>query len=196
MAQAERWRSRIVKTAEEDPEQLLANPLNWRIHPKHQQDALEGVLDDVGWVQNVIVNERTGHVIDGHLRITLAIREGQPKVPVVYVDLSEDEEQLVLAALDPIADLAVADADKLEELLHTITTDNPAVQEMLRELAKNAGIEATDIFEDLVGGGDDFAGTEVTWEVVVPAPSPGDRDAVVDLLKDNGWEATVRTVRP
>lgn len=196
MAQAERWRSRIVKTAEEDPEQLLANPLNWRIHPKHQQDALEGVLDDVGWVQNVIVNERTGHVIDGHLRITLAIREGQPKVPVVYVDLSEEEEQLVLAALDPIADLAVPDVDKLEELLHSVSTENPAVKEMLSELAKQAGIDATDIFEDLVGDEGDFTGTEVTWEVVVAVPSPGDRDAVVDLLKDNGWEATVRTVRP
>ena len=196
MAQAERWRSRIVKTTEEDPEQLLANPLNWRIHPKHQQDALEGVLDDVGWVQNVIVNERTGHVIDGHLRITLAIREGQPTVPVVYVDLSEEEEQLVLAALDPIADLAVADADKLEELLHSVSTENPAVQEMLSELAKKAGIDTTDIFEDLVGDDGDFAGTEVTWEVVVAVPNPGDRDAVVDLLRENGWEATVRTVRP
>ena len=27
------WRNRIVGTGEEAPDQLLANPANWRIHP-------------------------------------------------------------------------------------------------------------------------------------------------------------------
>src|SRR6266704_2927845 len=39
-AQLPKWRNRIVGHGEEDPEQLLANPKNWRIHPKNQQDAL------------------------------------------------------------------------------------------------------------------------------------------------------------
>jgi hypothetical protein len=43
-AQLPRWRSRIVGHGDEDPEQLLANPRNWRIHAKNQQDALIGVL--------------------------------------------------------------------------------------------------------------------------------------------------------
>lgn len=50
------WHNRIVGTGEESPDQLLANPRNFRIHPKHQQDALEGVLNEVGWVDDVIVN--------------------------------------------------------------------------------------------------------------------------------------------
>ena len=53
------WRNRIIGVGEIDPEQILANPLNFRIHPKNQQDALLGVLDEVGWVQDVIVNART-----------------------------------------------------------------------------------------------------------------------------------------
>src|SRR5690348_10145058 len=81
-----RWRNRIVGHGEEDPEQLLANPNNWRIHPKSQQDALKGVLSEVGWVQDVIVNKRTGFVVDGHARVALAISAGE-RVPVVYVDL-------------------------------------------------------------------------------------------------------------
>lgn len=72
------WRSRIVGTGEEAPDQLLANPRNWRIHPKAQQDALAGVLSEVGWVQNVIVNQRTGYVIDGHARVALAISVSRP----------------------------------------------------------------------------------------------------------------------
>ena len=66
------WRNRIIGHGEEPPDQLLANPRNFRIHPKGQQDALAAVLDRVGWVQDVIVNQRTGHVIDGHARIAIA----------------------------------------------------------------------------------------------------------------------------
>jgi hypothetical protein len=39
------WRNRITGTGEEAPDQLLANPANWRTHPKAQQDALAGALD-------------------------------------------------------------------------------------------------------------------------------------------------------
>ena len=30
------WRNRITGSGEEAPDQLLANPANWRIHPKAQ----------------------------------------------------------------------------------------------------------------------------------------------------------------
>ena len=84
------WRNRIVGYGEEAPDQLLANDRNWRIHPKAQQDALAGVLREVGLVQNVIVNQRTGKVVDGHLRVSLAISENQPKISITYVDLDEN----------------------------------------------------------------------------------------------------------
>src|ERR1700722_15600770 len=99
-AKPAKWRNRIVGHGEEDPTQLLANPRNWRLHPKAQQDALAGVLEQVGWVQDVIVNKRTGFVVDGHARVALALSAGE-RVPVVYVDLSEQEEALIIATLDP-----------------------------------------------------------------------------------------------
>lgn len=91
---------RIVGHGTEAPDQLLANPRNWRIHPKAQQDALSGVLGEVGWVQSIIVNQRTGFVVDGHARVEIAINRGESSVPVVYVDLDENEEGIVLAELD------------------------------------------------------------------------------------------------
>lgn len=87
------WRNRIVGHGEEAPGQLLANPANWRLHPKEQQLALAGALSEVGWVAQVLVNRTTGHVVDGHLRVELAISRHEPSVPVVYVELSEDEER-------------------------------------------------------------------------------------------------------
>jgi hypothetical protein len=111
------WQSRIVGHGTEDPDQLLANPRNWRVHPKGQQTALATALSEVGWAAPVIVNQRTGHVVDGHLRIGLALSRGEPEVPVVYVDLSEAEEQVVLATLDPIAGMAITDVSAHAGLL-------------------------------------------------------------------------------
>ena len=150
----DQWHNRITGYGEEAPDTLLANPRNFRRHPKHQQDALAGVLRDVGVVQDVILNRRTGFLIDGHLRVSLAVRDGQATIPVKYVDLSEDEEALILATLDPIAALATVDAEILENLLREVTTGDAAVQAMLDALAVDAGIVPGLAVPG--GGGDDF----------------------------------------
>lgn len=75
------WASRIVGHDVVQPDQLLANPLNARIHGKLQQDATAGNLDALGFVKSVVVNRATNRIVDGHLRVTLALRNGSP-VPV------------------------------------------------------------------------------------------------------------------
>lgn len=152
MANAQ-WQNRIVGHGEESPETLLANPRNFRVHPKRQQEALQGVLEEIGIVDEVIVNEQTGFLVNGHLRVALAMQTGQPSIPVKYVDLSEAEEALVLATFDPISALATIDATVLDDLLRDVQTGSAAVQEMLAELAEGAGL----YLEPKVGaGGDDF----------------------------------------
>ncbi|HSW41627.1 MAG TPA: hypothetical protein VLM76_03875, partial [Patescibacteria group bacterium] len=131
------WRSRITGSGEEAPAQLLANPGNWRTHPKAQQDALAGALDQVGWVQQVMVNRRTGFVVDGHARVALAISRGEPTVPVLYVDLAPEEEALVLATLDPIGAMAGRDEEKLRALLAEVTVDDAGLLALLGDLRGN-----------------------------------------------------------
>ena len=133
-------KNRIVDHGEEAPDQLLANPRNWRVHPKDQQDALEGVLQQVGWVQDVVVNRQTGHLVDGHLRVSLALRRKEPTVPVVYVDLTPEEEALVLASMDPVSAMATVDKEKLDALLHEVQTTDAGVQKMLSDLAEAEGL--------------------------------------------------------
>jgi hypothetical protein len=65
------WRSRIVGQGTEDPSQLVAHPLNYRTHPAPQRAALRGRLDTVGWVQTILLNRVTGHVVDGHIDMKL-----------------------------------------------------------------------------------------------------------------------------
>jgi len=133
-------RNRIVASGEEDPGKLLANPKNWRTHSADQESALEGLLEEVGWVSSVIVNRKTGRLIDGHLRVKLATRRKEKTLPVVYVELSEKEEELVLAALDPLGDLAGIDAKRLEELLGAVDPQSVALQQMLTDLEAELGI--------------------------------------------------------
>lgn len=146
------WRNRVTAHGEEVPDQPLANPRNWRVHPRAQQDALAAVLDQVGWVQDVIVNQRTGHVVDGHARIALAISKQEPGIPVVYVDLDEDEERLILASLDPLSAMAATDHDAIRELLAEISVDDDALLAMFEKVSpgnRNGGNTDPDAVPDV-----------------------------------------------
>ena len=128
--------NRIVGHGEEDVDQMLASPLNFRIHPDNQQQALAGSIDDIGYIRSVTVSKRSGRVLDGHLRVALAMRSGVKSLPVEYVDLDEAEEAQALLSLDPIAALAATDRQKLDELLHQVQSDDERVQQMMADMAE------------------------------------------------------------
>lgn len=113
----ELFRNRIMAHQNIKVESLSANPDNWRDHPKEQLEPLLGILSEVGWVGEIMFNNRTGHMIDGHARVLLAERNGEPSVPAIIVDLSPEEELKVLATYDFISGLAVLNDDKMRRLL-------------------------------------------------------------------------------
>ena len=128
------WKNRIIGTDDVDPESLLASPWNWRTHPGPQRDALRGSLNTVGWIQQILVNKRTGYVIDGHARIEEALSKHEKTVPVLYVDLDPEEERLALAVLDPISAMAERDQGRLDELLADLHVDDAGLQALLDSL--------------------------------------------------------------
>jgi DNA modification methylase len=128
------WRNRIVGSGEAAPGELVPNEKNWRLHPRRQVAALEGALDEVGWVQQVIVNQRTGRLVDGHARVESAVARREATVPVLYVDLSEAEEALVLVSLDPLGAMAETNQEALDALLASVSVSDEALRAMLAEL--------------------------------------------------------------
>ena len=76
------WRNRITGHAEVAPTDLVPNGANWRSHPREQQRALTAAVGEVGWVAQVLVNRTTGRIVDGHLRVELALERKEPTVPV------------------------------------------------------------------------------------------------------------------
>jgi hypothetical protein len=147
------WKNRIVKSEMVSPEKLIPNPQNWRKHPKQQQRVMDDVLKEVGWIQNVVVNETTGRIIDGHLRVELALEKGEKEVPVTYVKLTEEEEKKALATFDPISGMALTDAELFTALAGETTTDSLYI----RELLKNTQLE---------GEAEDEEGEELDAEAV------------------------------
>jgi len=104
------WRNRIIGSGEAQPSSLAANPYAYRIHPPYQHEAVLAAISELGWLSPVVLNDRTGRLIDGHLRTIVALGHAQSeKIPVVYVDLSADEERQALNLIDPISALARID---------------------------------------------------------------------------------------
>lgn len=136
------WKNRILRTGVADPAKLLPNPQNWRTHPALQAKGVRAVLDRVGWVQPVLVNQRTGLLVDGHLRVALALEKKVAEIPVSYVDLTPEEEALILATLDPLAGLAGTNVTNLEGLLGQILREPGSdLDALLAKIGKEAGAD-------------------------------------------------------
>lgn len=145
------WRNRIKGYDDVPPDSLLANEANFRIHPAAQQNVLAGALDEIGWISDIIVNLRTSPewgdndrgvatVLDGHLRVQLALRNGAESVPVKYVDLTPNEERLALATFDRSTQMAAVDPQILDGLLRGVSTTDEHLQAMLADMAEEAGL--------------------------------------------------------
>lgn len=127
-------RDRIVDFRRVLARDLLANPKNWRTHPKAQRDALKGVLDEIGYADALLARETPEglQLIDGHLR---ADTTPNMEVPVLIVDLDEAEADKLLAVLDPLAAMAQPNQDALLGLLQEVEFGSAAVKDMLEALA-------------------------------------------------------------
>jgi len=126
---------------------LAPNPSNWRTHPPKQRAALRGLLRQIGYA-DALLARREGDslvLIDGHLRKSL---DPEQMVPVLVLDLTEEEADVLLATLDPLAALAGAHPPALAELLSRGKTSNTTVRELLENLARSAGLPVRRLLAD------------------------------------------------
>lgn len=132
------FRDRIKELRRVRAGDLLADPRNWRKHPQAQQDALRGILCEVGYADALLARETADGrlmLIDGHLR---AETTPDQMVPVLVADLNEAEAGKLLAVFDPLSAMAEADSVKLDALLKDVSSESEALNEMLGKLADEA----------------------------------------------------------
>lgn len=78
-------------------------PYNPRVDLRPGDPAYERLarsLSEFDLVQPLVWNERTGHVVGGHQRLTVLRNNGVTEVPVVVVDLPLEREQALNVALN------------------------------------------------------------------------------------------------
>src|ERR1700719_3811828 len=117
---------RRVKASE-----LVPNPRNWRVHPKEQTAALKGLLQEVGYADALLARELPDGklmLIDGHLR---AETTPDQMVPVLVLDVDENESHKLLATLDPLAAMAETDKLAFKDLASFVQTDSADLRELL-----------------------------------------------------------------
>jgi hypothetical protein len=128
-------RDRIKELRRVPASQLRPNPRNWRLHPENQQAALRGLLNEIGYADALLARELpdgTLELIDGHLR---AAETPDEVVPVLVLDVNQQEADVILATHDPLAGMAETDREQLDALLGELQAEDAAVQAMLEGLS-------------------------------------------------------------
>jgi DNA modification methylase len=135
------WKNRIIGIENVDPKTITMHPSNYRTHPDHQQKMMGGVFEDIGWIQAVIVNKQTGNLIDGHMRVELAIRNNEAEIPVIFIDVDPEEEGKILATFDPITGFAKEEKDKLAEIISSVQSRSDDLNNLIKRVANRNKID-------------------------------------------------------
>lgn len=146
-----------MKVEQVNIKDLKANPKNPRKITQFELKKLVRSIKEFGFVDPIIVNnnsERNNIIVGGHQRVLAATKMGYKTVPVTYVDLDEDKENMLNIALNEIS--GDWDDQKLFDLLKdlqdkdldvTLTGfDEPFIDELLSanlENAKNKDVDKT-----------------------------------------------------
>ncbi len=176
-------RDRITELRRVKASQLRPHPKNWRVHPPRQQDILRGVLAEIGYADALLARQLPDgslELIDGHLR---AETTPDMEVPVLIVDLDDQETAKLLALHDPLTSLATAERPVLVELLGDVTTENGAVQSLLDDL-----LEPADVASDVSF---DASSPEIpipdTFQVVVECSDEAEQRTLFERLSAEGY---------
>jgi hypothetical protein len=182
-------RDRIKELRRVRAADLRPNPRNWRLHPPEQQDALRGVLAEVGYADALLARELadgTLMLIDGHLR---AETTPDAVVPVLVLDVDEREADKILLTHDPLAAMATVSHENVRELLAEVETESAAVRAMLDALPSSAPGSA---------GTPPSPTVEVTvpesYQVVVECRDEQDQEIIYERMRAEGYRCRVLTL--
>jgi hypothetical protein len=133
------------------------------LHPRNPRQgdvgAIHQSIEEHGFYGALVVQRSTGYVLAGNHRLQAAQHHGAKKVPVIWVDVSDEQALRILLADNRATDLA--------------HYDSPGLAELLQELAEGPGLEGT------LYSGDDLD------ELLASMQLPSDEDWM-DHFEDQG----------
>ncbi|MGG1598488.1 site-specific DNA-methyltransferase [Paenibacillus naphthalenovorans] len=87
-----------------------------------EYEKLKRSIDEFGYVEPCVWNERTGNLVGGHQRFKILLEKGEQEVLCSVVDLDDDREKALNIALNKIS--GDWDLPKLKDLLEELDTGN------------------------------------------------------------------------
>ena len=96
---------------------LQAWDRNPRVHSPEEVRAISRSIEMHGWGNPVLAQDGSNRVIAGHGRIKAAKKNGLRQVPVVFLEISDDQANSLSVADNKIADLGAYDDEKMKDLL-------------------------------------------------------------------------------
>ncbi|RIK71854.1 MAG: hypothetical protein DCC67_20085 [Planctomycetota bacterium] len=184
-------RDRIRELRRVPASELRPNPRNWRTHPEAQRNALRGVLAEIGFADALLARELDDGslmLVDGHLRAETA---PDAVVPVLVLDVSEQEADKILLTLDPLAGLAGVETIRLAELLESVEFSSDGVTPLLDELARSAG--AAEIEIDAAADRPEIDVPQ-SYQLVVDCQDEAEQEALFSRLRAEGYRCRVVTL--
>lgn len=184
-------RDRIKELRRVRASDLVPNPKNWRSHPPAQRDALCGVLAEIGYADALLARELEDgrlELIDGHLR---AETTPDAKVPVLVLDVNEEEALKILLTHDPLAALAETDPGQVDDLLELCAFDNLHVTEMLDQLQTETQI--SDGGKSLAESAAELEIPEL-FQVVVQCDNEAEQREIYERMREEGRRCRVLTL--
>lgn len=171
------YRDRIIELRRVPASELQANPKNWRLHPDNQRAAMEGVLSEVGYAGAALARELPDgslQLIDGHLRKETA---GDTPVPVLVLDVDENEADKILATHDPIAEMAQTHFGMLSDLKAGFAFEDERADKLLKTIL---GVNAKR--EKLKG----MRHIKHAWEILITCDSADHQKELYEELNARG----------
>lgn len=180
----------------------LSKAVGLQRNPKdHNIGEINTSVKRFGFLERVIINEVTGHILSGHGRIEtlrkMKVQGSLPPqnvkveqefwlVPCDYVSLAEAEEEAAAIALNRLVENGGWHEDLLTNILSDLAAKGPENLEGIGfdtdDLDKMLGEDVT--FED-AGIEEEI---EDQWAVIVTCESEEQQIEVMDLLSDKGYE--------
>jgi len=145
---------------------LVDAPYNPRVMDDQARAGLAESLDHYGYLQPIVWNKRTGHVVGGHQRKHKLAEDGVQEVDVVVVDMDEAAEKALNIALNSQFITGQWDYEKLgalvkgmEDSLRAVTFLAPHDLDVLTNVDFNPAQALADLGEETPKGGTKFVVT-------------------------------------
>ena len=131
------FRDRIIELRRVRAGELVPHPGKYRVHTGAQRAFLQAGLEEIGHADALIAMRLPDGrlmLINGHMRADM---DPHAWVPVLILDVTKEEADKLLLMLDPIAEMAQRDSERIRALLSTVQTENHALRDLFRQVAGN-----------------------------------------------------------